>query len=144
MVELDYQKAVDNKISHVHKSIGYVDRFRKYTLDEAWAQKKTEELKATGILKLKAMLIKVEELGYNISRVSIKDFGLVFLNAEREGTPLAGYVDPNGKLVLGIKGTRTPVLKMCYRKKLGYKDNFLGAILQDSGFRRKGSRLEYL
>ena len=136
MLELNYEEIVTNKIAHTKKSIGYTDPYRKYTLDEAWATKKTIELQATGVQKLKEMFQRAEELGYSFTSAQVKAFGLVFVRAQRDGQVLGGYADPNGKLVLGLVQTRTPALKITYRKHLNHKDSFLQAILKDSGFRK--------
>lgn len=135
-IDIDYKSVVQKKIEHVKGSVGRSDPYGRFVLDEAWATKKTADLVAHGETKLQEMLKKAEELGYVFISASVKDFGLVFLTAERNGQRMGGYVDPSGKLILGLKGTKTPTLKISYRRKLSVKELFLQAILKDAGFRR--------
>ena len=136
MIDINLSQVVKDKIENCRKNIGYNDPRRHYVLDEAWFKRKEAELLATGETKLKEMLERAEELGYKITSAKTKDFGLIFLKAERDGTILGGYADPLGKMKLGLERTKTLALQISYRKKLNHKELFLTAILKDSGFRR--------
>ena len=140
MIPIEFEKALENRLARIRKMVGYTDPFRKYTLTQEWADKKEKQLKDTGIQKMKEMIAKAEELGFEIKNAYVKDYGSIALDARREGHKLGGYVLPDGKLLLGMWRTRTPVLKINYRKRLNFKDLFLEGMLVDSGFREPSKR----
>ncbi len=114
-------------------------RFQRFQTPKATFAKKMTFVKEKGIKRLREMLSKIKEIGYNVEPNRITQAGVLSLKGNRDGYPVFGFVCPTGKLRLSMRKEQVKmydnsssdvILEINYqRKNLVVHDHFLTIVV---------------